>query len=310
LLLPAGLFCLSGCDGPQSTLQPAGDAARVTAALWWGMFGVSVLVTAAFTALWLYALRTRRETPDMAQQRRTQRRLMIGGGVLLPVTAIVVLLGFGIPAGHGMLPWPDDGTTPLRIEITGHQWWWQVHYPDAGVTTANRLHLPVARPVDLHVRSADVIHAFWVPRLGGKIDAIPGRSNVLRLRATETGVMRAQCAEFCGLGHAHMAMDVEVMAAPAFEQWLSQQQQPVARDSAHTEGRAAFREHCAACHGVRGVAPQGSGPDLTTVALRKEGLLGWLQGHDAGFSAPGVPAHRALVPTRQPAIVAWLESLP
>lgn len=223
LLLPAGLLCLTGCDGPQSTLQPAGDAARVTAALWWGMFGVSVLVTAGVTLLWLYALHARRETPDAAQQRRAQRWLMMGGGVALPVIAIVVLLGFGIPAGHGMLPWPDDERPPLRIEVTGHQWWWQVHYPEAGVTAVNQLHLPVDRPVDLHVRSADVIHAFWVPRLGGKIDAIPGRTNVLRLRATETGTMRAQCAEFCGLRHAHMTMTVQVLPAPAFDQWLERQ---------------------------------------------------------------------------------------
>jgi len=217
-LLP--LLWLAGCDGPQSALQPAGDAARAAAALWWGMFAVSVAVITGVTLLWLYALRARRDTPDIVQQQRLQRRLLIGGGLVLPVLAVTVLLGFGIPAGHGMLPWPDDDTPPLRIEVTGHQWWWQVHYPEAGVTTVDLLHLPVDRPVDLYVRSADVIHAFWVPRLGGKIDAIPGRTNVLRLRATETGTMRAQCAEFCGLRHAHMSMPVQVLTAPEFDQWL------------------------------------------------------------------------------------------
>ena len=274
------------------------------------MFGVSAVVTVGVTLLWLYALHARREALDDAQQRRIRLRLVIGGGVILPVTAIVVLLGFGIPAGHGMLPWPDAETPPLRIEITGHQWWWQVHYPDAGVTTANMLHLPVDTPVDMQVRSADVIHSFWVPRLGGKVDAIPGRTNVLRLRATKTGAMRAQCAEFCGLGHAHMSMAVQVLTAPDFEQWLARQQQPVARDSAHAEGRDAFRAHCAACHGVRGIAPQGSGPDLTGVAARHDGLQHWLRNHDARLSAPGVPAHQTLVPAQQPAIIAWLESLP
>jgi cytochrome c oxidase subunit 2 len=106
------------------------------------------------------------------------------------------------------------------IEVTGHQWWWEVRYPDTGITLRNELHIPVGQPVDIHLTTADVIHAFWVPRLGGKLDAIPGRTNVLRLQADRPGSYRGQCAEFCGMNHAHMQFTVEAHPPEAFDQWL------------------------------------------------------------------------------------------
>src|SRR5690606_14151423 len=118
--------------------------------------------------LWIHAMRRQPPTYDDEQRRRIERRWLIGGGLLLPGVSILVLLLFGIPVGQRMLPLPLIGEQPLRIEVTGHQWWWEVRYPDSGVVTANQLHLPVDRPVDLTLRSADVIHSFWVPRLGGK----------------------------------------------------------------------------------------------------------------------------------------------
>ena len=217
-------LALSACAGPLSTLEPSGPSAQAIATVWWWMLGASTLVLLAVVALWLLAMRSRRDhAPEQA--RRVGRRWLVGGGLLLPTAAIVALVVFGSPAGLHQLPLPgranaDAGGPPLRIDVHARQWAWELHYPEAGVRLENELRLPVGRTVDLHVSSGDVIHSFWVPRLGGKLDAIPGRVQVVRLRADEAGRFLGQCAEFCGLGHAHMRMEVHAMPPQAFAEWL------------------------------------------------------------------------------------------
>lgn len=152
---------------------------------------------------------------------RRNNRLIIGGGVLLPLLSIAALLAVGIPAGQRMLPMPTPEHV-LRIDVTGHQWWWEVHYPDTGARFRNELHIPTGAPVDIHLTTADVIHSFWVPRLAGKLDAIPGRTTILRLQAEQPGLYRGQCAEFCGLHHAHMQFSVTAHEPAAFQQWLNE----------------------------------------------------------------------------------------
>lgn len=213
------LFFLAACSGPQSALDPAGPSALGVSRLWWSMFGFSVLVVLAVTALWLYAMWRKPGDMGEAEARRLYNRWIIGGGLLLPAASIVALVSIGIPMGYRMLPLPL-AKAPLRIEVTGHQWWWEVRYPDAGVVKINELHLPAGVPIDLHLASADVIHSFWVPRLAGKLDMIPGHTNILRIRADAPGRFRGQCAEFCGTGHAHMVLSVEAHAARDFEAWL------------------------------------------------------------------------------------------
>ncbi len=206
-----------GCGGPLSTLDPAGPAAQSAATLWWIMFGSFGVVLVVVIALWCYAMRR----PTISDDPRRNNRLIIGGGVLLPLLSIAGLLAVGIPAGHRMLPLPTPEDV-LRIHVTGHQWWWEIHYPDTGIRLRNELHIPAGAPVDIHLTTADVIHAFWVPRLGGKLDAIPGRTNILRLQAEQPGVYRGQCAEFCGLHHAHMQFRVTAYEPAAFRQWLTE----------------------------------------------------------------------------------------
>ena len=133
--------------------------------------------------------------------------------------------GGGALADPALWPWLDrsmkalNAAAPLRVDVTARQWAWGLHYPGSGVRLTNELRVPVGRPVDIHVRSDDVIHSFWVPRLGGKIDAIPGRTNVVRLQADQAGTFRGQCAEFCGLNHAHMVMSVIAMPQDEYERW-------------------------------------------------------------------------------------------
>lgn len=220
----AAPLLLTACKGPQSMLDPAGPSAQAIAAVWWWMAGVSGVVLLAMVVIWLLAMRSRRTLPP-EQARRAGLRWIVGGGVVLPAACITALLVFGAPAGLHQLPLPGraQGPAPLRIDATGHQWWWDIHYPATGLRLRNELRIPVGRPVDIHTGSSDVIHSFWVPRLGGKIDAIPGRSNVVRLQADQAGSFRSQCAEFCGTFHAHMHMTVHAMEPAAFESWLQAQ---------------------------------------------------------------------------------------
>ena len=314
---------LSGCEGSQSALQPAGPAAQDIALLWWWMLGTSAVIVFAVVGLWLYA-QFRRPPPEQAGMRHTAavdrimaRRWLIGGGLVLPTVTMVVLLAFGIPMGHRMLPLPLP-EAPLRIEVTGHQWWWEVHYPEQGITTANQIHIPAGRPVDFHLASADVIHAFWVPQLGGKLDMIPGRTNVLRLQADAPGRFRGQCAEFCGLQHARMRFTVEALPEDAFAQWVAARQADEARPIRDADAPSAqvFEAHCSQCHSVAG-APATGGPDLRHLHSRTligagtlhhdgHGLKRWLREHQHLKPGNHMPAHDHLDDDTLSALVDWL----
>ncbi|CEA01002.1 cytochrome c oxidase subunit II [Pseudomonas saudimassiliensis] len=184
------------------------------------MASFSVVTLIVVVLLWLYASRRQPgEVPD-EQAQRIQNRWVVGGGLILPISAITLLLAFGIPIGHRMLPLPLAEGEALRIDVTARQWQWDVSYPGTGVRLLDELHIPAGTAVDLHLTSEDVIHSFWVPRLGGKLDMFPGRTNVLRLQADEPGVYYGQCAEFCGTGHAHMKFTVRAHTPAEFEAWL------------------------------------------------------------------------------------------
>ena len=214
---------LAGCSGPQSMLDPAGPAAQTVATLWWWMAGFSALVLALVCILWLRAMRRAPREHTPREEQRIAARWIVGGGLMLPMFSIVALLAFGLPAGQRLLPGQGDAE-PLRIEAIAHQWWWEIRYPGVDESLVNEFRLPVGRPVDVHTTSRDVIHSFWIPSLGGKIDAIPGRTNILRLEASREGRLRGTCAEFCGLEHARMNLDVHVMDSADFDRWLGERQ--------------------------------------------------------------------------------------
>jgi len=184
------------------------------------MFAYLGLVAVAVVCFWLYAMR-RVSPTSQSEQARSGNRWIVSGGLVLPVVSIIGLLLAGVPLGQRMLPLPVPGHDTLEIHITAHRWWWEVAYPGTGVVVRNEVHVPAGTPVDLHLTSQDVIHSFWVPRLGGKLDMFPGRTNVLRLEADRPGIYQGICSEYCGVGHAHMSFVVRAHAPDEFRAWLA-----------------------------------------------------------------------------------------
>ncbi|KKO49193.1 hypothetical protein VT06_08085 [Arsukibacterium sp. MJ3] len=178
------------------------------------MFGFFSIILLAVVLLWHYAII--RQANDAADA--PSCRWILWGGLVLPVVSITALLIAGVPIGQRMMPLSAEDA--VYIKVTGHQWYWQIEYPGYERQLTDELHIPVNTPVHLHLTSADVIHSFWVPRLGVKLDMLPGRTNVLRLEASEPGIYRGQCAEYCGLGHAHMQFTVTAHEPVKFALWL------------------------------------------------------------------------------------------
>lgn len=279
---------LAGCGGPQSTLAPAGEGAEQIAVLFWAMaIGAlviwAIVIGLAFYAVWI--------DPSEHDERRA-RIWIIGGGAVVPTLLLTILLTFGLAILPALVRPAPEGS--LSVEVTGLRWWWRVAYRDAQgqpVPLANEIRLPVDEPVQFELGSADAIHSFWIPSLGGKVDMIPGRRTRLALRPTKVGRYRGACAEYCGDSHAYMAFDVVVTTREEFDAWLAGQAAPAAEpaSAAARRGAGVFQSYgCAACHAVRGHGADGVlGPDLThlasreslaaaTVPLSAEHLMDWI----------------------------------
>jgi cytochrome c oxidase subunit 2 len=315
------LLLLAGCGGVQTPLDPFGDAAARIAILSWVLFlgGAAIfLLVMALLACALFA-------PARWRGALRGRRFVVGGGIVFPAVTLAVLLGWSLGVSRALVI-PREAE-PLRIEVIGRQFWWEVRYPDAGegAVTANEIRLPVGREVELLLSSGDVIHSLWIPNLHGKMDMIPGRVNRQRFTAHRTGVLRGQCTEFCGLQHAFMALAVVVQEPAEFEAWLARQREPVPEpaDAREARGMRVFGEAgCGACHAVRGTPWQGRiAPDLSRIGSRLTLAAGALENHQgtlAGWIAgaqdikPGnhMPAYgRALQGEDLLAVAAWLAAL-
>jgi len=278
-----------------SVLEPAGPQAGRIYTLWvvtcWISIGVFVVVAFATAAAVVRGCRNHRQRltagpSEMAVSTAVALAIVVTSGILF------VLLGASVSTGQALNALGEPGA--VSIAITGHQWWWEIAYEDAlpsrRVTTANEIHIPVGRPVVFKMSSHDVIHSFWVPSLHGKRDLIPGMSSAIWLQADRPGRYRGQCAEFCGLQHAHMAFEVVAESDDEFGRWLDAQRHPAEQPNSEQErrGEAVFvTGRCAMCHRVRGTPAYGSiGPELTHVASRRMLAAGTLpnsRGHLAGW---------------------------
>lgn len=269
LMCAGGL--LAGCKGVQSSLVPRGpDAAQIAALSWLLFVGATVVLLLVLAAAWL-AVRG----SDAMRARLAATGAVIAGGIAFPVLTLTALLGYGVWLTRASVYSPTDANL-TRIEVVGEQWWWRARYRGADgqvVESANEIHMPAGRPVEFILSSPDVIHSFWVPNLGGKVDMIPGRITHLRLQADRPGVFRGQCAEYCGGPHALMALHVVAVSPADFEAWLKDRVRPSQPppDAMAQRGEALFlAAGCGACHTVRGTDAAGVvGPDLTHIGSRR-----------------------------------------
>lgn len=275
-------------------MRPASEPAAQLANLGWLVTIIAVIVCAIIAVLVLIpglrGWRASRAGENPPIHRGDGERWIVIGGIAIP---LAILFGVFVATAATLSNTSHPPTrAKFMIEVTGHQWWWEVRYPSPDLqqsfTTANEIHIPVGEPVTLRLESRDVIHSFWVPQLQGKIDLIPGQTNTFWLRADSAGVYRGQCAEYCGMQHAHMAMQVVAQPRAQFESWIAQQRRAAAApsDSLASAGRSAFEHQaCSLCHTIRGTSAAGKvGPDLTHVASRM--MLG------AG-TIPNTPGHLA-----------------
>lgn len=254
-------------------LDPSGSAAREIADLWWLLVGLGALAFVVVAVALVGALRRPPADASGEPDRRSRGsgRWLIGGGVVLPTVLIVVVLLATVASMRAVSGAPSDDA--VEIEVTGHQWWWEVRYPDEQVVTANEVHIPAGRDVVLQLRSADVIHSFWVPALAGKMDLLPERTNTLVIDADRPGRYEGVCAEFCGIQHTNMQLVVIAHDDAGFATWLDEQRRPAVEpvgDAARRGEQLFVAKGCANCHTVAGTEAAGSaGPDLTHVGARE-----------------------------------------
>ena len=290
------------------------------ARLFWVMAVAGALIWVAVIGTLVYATRGQRRV----YSEDTAGLLILWGGALVPALLLALLLGYALWLMPNIRPWSEPGEPAgLRIEVNGEQFWWRVRYhPVDGppVDSANGIRLPVGERVEFTLTSSDVIHSFWIPVLGGKMDMIPGRANRLTLRAAKTGTYRGPCTEFCGTSHALMAFSVVVMEPDDFRAWLADQAET--SPGAEASGRDVFMANgCPACHTVSGTEAVGTvGPDLSHVGSREtlaagilpvsaEAIASFVSDPDLIKPGSQMPPFRMLPEADIAAIATWLEGL-
>jgi len=301
-----------------STFSPVGPKSDFTTTAWWILFAVAAFVCVVVIALAVGAVVARRRATVHGGE---AKGIVLTFGVVIPALVLAATFALSI-VGIAKVAKPSRPAA-ITIDVVGHQWWWEVRYPDSGAVTANEIHVPVGTPVELRLTSADVIHSFWVPAVMPKLDLIPGHTNDTWLTVDDAGTYRGQCAEYCGVQHAHMAFSVVAQPEADFRSWLQGQSSPARTPTtaAQKKGYDVFTSgSCATCHTVRGTPADGQvGPDLTHLATRAKlaaetipndrgHLGGWIansQQIKPGNKMPPQP----LSPRDLTAVIAYLESL-
>jgi cytochrome c oxidase subunit 2 len=274
----ASVSCI-GSQNPQDTTAPAGPVAQQQKALFYPIFWIAVGIFFVVETLLIVAclrFRHRRGRDDtLPKQVHGNTRLEIGWTIAPTLLLAIVAIPTVATVYHLQ---PSNEGNPLNVNVIGHQWWWEFQYPELSVVTANELHIPTNRRVNLHLSSVDVIHAFWVPRLAGQLDVVPGHQNEMWFQADHPGTFFGQCTQFCGESHAYMRIRVIASVPNEFDAWVANQQAPpVAPTGDAQAGAQAFANgQCVACHTIQGVSSGKVGPNLTHFASRETLAAGTL----------------------------------
>jgi len=315
---------VSGCNAPLSIFSRASDSAQSVSYIAWFMIILSAIIFVGVMVLYAIATRRNRDR-DPAAVDLSERGVgwIVWGGAVMPG---VVLLAVFVVAMTAMGRYPEPPAV-VTIHVTAHQWWWDVEYEfpklDQHFRTANEIHVPVGESSRLVLTTADVIHSFWVPKLQGKLDIIPGDTNELRLLPKQTGVYVGECQEFCGQQHAHMGLRVIVDDTTTFKNWAAAQladAQPAAPNV--LDGEQLFvGGPCAMCHSVRGTPANGQvAPDLTHFGSRLTiaagtlpntlgNLEGWIANAQAIKPGAQMPTMTAFTGPQLRAVAAYVASL-
>lgn len=282
------ILALGGCESAQSTFDAHGPAAVRIGHLEWLMTVLFVVITIIMWVLFAFAFYRRRGTlaeHEPIDASGGEAWIAIGGlAIPLAVLTVLFVMGLGLLRDfpiHGMHGAGMQGAMARSMKpdilIVGHQWWWEIHYlsddPSQEVVTANELHLPAGKPINIRLETRDVMHSFWVPALHGKVDLIPGQPNFLRVMASQPGRYFGQCAEYCGEEHARMRILAVVQSRDEYKAWLDAQRKPAAEptgDQAKAGEKLFLAGPCSNCHEVRGTSAGGTvAPDLTHVGSRQ-----------------------------------------
>jgi cytochrome c oxidase subunit II len=305
-----------------STLVARSDMARDVLTVYGLITWIAVMIAAVVFTLLGYVLLRFRDRPGATLPPQTHGRTWLE--IAWTIAPAIVLLIIAVPTLEVTFRTqsqvkPRDA---LEVIVRGYQWWWEFTYPALGVVTANELHLPAGRPVVFTLEGPDVIHSFWVPKLGGKRDVVPGRGNALTMTPSVPSELWGQCAEFCGTSHANMGMRVVIDSDADFERWIAAQRAPAVEPSGGdpATGKAIFAQSaCVGCHTVRGVSAGVLGPDLTHFGSRRtlgagmfantsERVVAWVR--DAPALKPGAKMPPfALTEEQARALAAYLASL-
>jgi cytochrome c oxidase subunit 2 len=272
LLISLVTLFLAGCSGDPtlSVLDPKGSAAKTQLNLIYWSLGLMTVVFVIVITIYIYVLiryRKRKGKDRMPEQVHGSTKLEIIWTVI-PIAALIALAIPTVQYTFDLAEEPPAKDTVI-IDVTGHQYWWEFNYPQYGITTAQEVHIPVGKKILFRVHGKDVLHSFWIPSLGGKVDVVPGRVNTVILDAKEASVYQGKCAELCGSGHALMDFKVFAEKQADFDKWKTKMKQPapaVATTSSEANGEKIFRQNCIGCHA--GVNPNIQGPNLNKFATR------------------------------------------
>jgi cytochrome c oxidase subunit 2 len=319
------MLLLGGCADSPSALDTGGPRAGTIATLWWIMLAIATIVFIVVVALIVTAAvrsyRKRSASAEAVGNDDNDTRLIAIGGIVIPAIVLVGLFGLTL-FDLSALSAPDD-PSGIVVQVTGHQWWWEVRYPNDDITTANEIHIPTGVPVEIDLLSDDVIHSFWVPQLQGKLDLIPGQANTTWIEADKPGSYRGQCAEFCGVQHANMAFTVVAEPADDYAAWVDQQRQPAPEPTTPqlVNGEQVFLgSACVYCHTIDGTASKGViAPNLTHLASRQTLAAGTIPNNTGNLAAWILDPQHFKPGTQMPptqlsgddltALLAYLESL-